>query len=545
MLGRQFPRDRIAALLDGESIDLDAELAALERSGVIHRKGGIGVDEFRFGESLTQQVAYEGLLNRERRRLHDRVALLLLSTEAELDATRIARIGHHLSRGEDATRGVRTLLEAAENAMAIPVYGVAVRLYREAWSLAEAALDEGDRAADADLERWALRAACGLLHTVVVYSSGDVSAEEAVAARGIELAEKLGDKSALARLYADRGFVMASAERERFAEGLGMIQRAVAIAEESGLPDERVRLWRDLCWAYLLDGRLEDATRQIDATLAELDRLGQSTARTDVYMGARFFRARVLYESDRVREAESYSRETHRLALEAHNSTVQSAVSSMVASTLVLQGRYAESVEWSDRALEVARRIESLPAVRSAMASRLIARVAGGNTSVGSEELEALAGGLLTAGDMGLTVDQIIAALLDVGEVERAHAVSETWKSRAGGRLREARIALTRGEIALARGLIGCMARAEGDLRDAIELGSAIGLRSIVGRAQLGLARIALARGQTKKGVKYAREAADLFAALELGHHARRALALLAEPDEVRHGRSGELGVAS
>src|SRR6185369_15305320 len=102
---------------------------------------------------------------------------------------------------------------------------------------------------------------------------------------------------------------------------------------------------------------------------------------------------------------------------------------------------------------------------------------------VSPEDLEALSGGILTAGDMGLTIDQIIAALLDAGEVERAHAVSEIWKSRAGGRLREARIALIRGEIVLARGLVGCMARAEGDLRDAIELGSAIGLRSIVGRA--------------------------------------------------------------
>jgi hypothetical protein len=254
----------------------------------------------------------------------------------------------------------------------------------------------------------------------------------------------------------------------------------------------------------------------------------------------------VLYESDRFREAEEYSRETHSLALKVHNATVQAASSAMVATALVLQGRYAESTEWSTRALEVARRIESLPAIRSAMASRLIARVATGSTAVDAEELDALAGGLMSAGDMGLTVDQIIAALLDTGEIERAHALTDLYASRAGGRLREARVALTRGEIASARcGTPGCSAAAERHLRDAIELGSAIGVRSIVGRAQLGLARIALARGQVRKGHCYAREASEIFVAVDLGHHARRALALLATPADARPGGTSQLRALS
>jgi tetratricopeptide (TPR) repeat protein len=325
-----------------------------------------------------------------------------------------------------------------------------------------------------------------------------------------------------------------------------MIQHGVAIAEQAGLADERARLSRDLCWAYLLDGRLDDAHRQIDETLVELDRLGHRAAVADVYMGARFFRGRVLYESDRFREAEEFSRETYALALEAHNLTVQAASSSMTASALVLQGRYAESIEWATQALEVGRRIESLPAVRAAMASRLIARAATGGAGASAEELDALAGGLLTAGDMGLTVDQILGALIDVGELERAHAVSVLYASRAGGRLREARIALTRGEVALARcGMTGCAAPAERDLRDAIELGTAIGVRSIVGRAELGLARIALARGQTKKGVAYARAAAEIFTTLGLGHYAPRALALVADPGEPRIGLTSHLDAAS
>lgn len=544
VLGRQFRRERIAALVAEEPIDLDTELAELERSGVIHRKGGLGPDEFRFGESLTQQVAYEALLLRERRQLHDRIAKLLLSAEDDLDAARIARIGHHLSRGESPTRGVSTLLEAAEKALALPVYGVAVRLYREAWALAETLLDDPE--CSPEHERWALQAALGLIHTVVVYSSGDTVTEDGVATRAIELANKLGDKEALARLHADRGFMIASGERERFSEGISLIRRAVAIAEEAGLAVERVRLTRDLCWAYLLDGRLEDAERQIDETLNDLDRLGQRAVLADTYMGARFFRGRVLYESDRFLEAEAYSRETYGFAQEVRNNTVQAASSAMVASTLVLQGRYGESLEWSARALEVARQIQSLPAVRSAMASRLIARAALGEGRASSEDLDALSGGLLTVGDLGLTIDQILAALLVLGELERAQAIAELYAARAGGRLREARVALIRGEI----GILRCHGSgydlsAEKSLRDAIELGSAIGVRSVVGRAELALARVARSRGQHQKSLARAREAAAIFAALGLGHYLRAATVLLEEPEPPARATTGALGALS
>jgi class 3 adenylate cyclase/tetratricopeptide (TPR) repeat protein len=545
VLGRQFSRDRIEALLQEESIDLDldVELASLERSGIIHRKGGVGADEFRFGESLTQQVAYEGLLNRERRRLHDRVAMLLLAGGGELDATEIARIGYHLSHGEDTTRGVHKLLEAAENAVALPVYGVAVRLYRQAWTLAEAALEDGTQTTE--LEEAALRAATGVVHTMVLYSSVDLSGDEDIATRGIELATKLGNKVASARLHSDLGFLVASADRDRFAEGLAMIRRAVAIAEESGEELEQTRLMRDLCWAYLLDGRLEDASLQIDQTLANLDRLGHRETLTDVYMGARFFRGRVLYEADLFSQAEEYSRETYELALRAHNATVQAASSSMIASILVLQGRHPESLEWSSRAIDMARQIQSLPALRSAMASRLTARMASGGVSATDEELDALSGGLLTTGDLGLTVDQITVALMAVGEAERARAVVDLYAARAGGRLREARVALSRGEVGLARSpVVGCGVPAERDFREAIELGSAIGIRSVVGRAQLGLARIAMARGQTRKAVAYAQEAAEIFAALGLGHYTERVHALLSEADGSGPAPSKELGAS-
>src|SRR5205814_1266917 len=45
VLGRQFRRDQLAALLAGEDIDVDHELGELEQRGVFHRKHLLAADE--------------------------------------------------------------------------------------------------------------------------------------------------------------------------------------------------------------------------------------------------------------------------------------------------------------------------------------------------------------------------------------------------------------------------------------------------------------------------------------------------------------------
>ncbi|HUE39623.1 MAG TPA: AAA family ATPase, partial [Candidatus Binatia bacterium] len=61
VLGRQFHRDQLARLLANDGLDVPAVLASLESRGILHRKNLLSHDEYRFGESLTQEVAYDGL----------------------------------------------------------------------------------------------------------------------------------------------------------------------------------------------------------------------------------------------------------------------------------------------------------------------------------------------------------------------------------------------------------------------------------------------------------------------------------------------------
>jgi predicted ATPase len=95
---------------------------------------------------LTQEFAYEGLLLRDRRRLHERIGDQLERSRGDSDPAHAALVAHHLSRGQDRERGVRALIRAAEQAMRLPAFADALRLFREAWELAESAPgDPSDR----------------------------------------------------------------------------------------------------------------------------------------------------------------------------------------------------------------------------------------------------------------------------------------------------------------------------------------------------------------------------------------------------------------
>src|SRR5439155_827776 len=110
-----------------------------------HRKSLSSADEYRFGESLTQEVAYESLLLRQRRQLHERIGTLLETSPGKPNAERSALLAYHFARSENRPKALEALLRAAQDAEQLPSYRAAVDFYRQAWEVAEAALaEDGD-----------------------------------------------------------------------------------------------------------------------------------------------------------------------------------------------------------------------------------------------------------------------------------------------------------------------------------------------------------------------------------------------------------------
>lgn len=524
VFGRQFRRRELLQLMAGEPIEVEAELAELEALGVVHRKSGVDTEGYRFGESLMQEVAYGALLLRDRRALHQRVGVLLEAAEGELPAARLPLIAHHFARSDERGKGIRLLLQAAAQAEALPSYGDAARLYREAWDLAEAHQSESG---DGDAESLArvLEAASGVARVSLLQGT-DQGDERSAARRGIELAEHLGDGEALANLLSTYGLLVIAAGGERFAEGLALIEKAVEVAREQGRERTAARITRTLGWAYLFDGRLDDARRETERALREIERLDAPERYSDAYMGALFFRNRVLYESDDLVAAERNLREAYALAVEVNNRTLQSGSASILAALEFGRGNYDEATSWGQLALGMAEQIDNLSAVRSVQAVQLALAAERGERALDQADLAHIVASSSRSTEAGVNSYLVVEALLTAGEIEQAKRVADAAAPRAGGRLRAARSALSQGLVALELGPAH-WGDAEDLLAEASELGRSLNAQSVYALALLGTAQLAARRRQSEPLRRCAAEALAIFRTLGLGRYVAKAQALL------------------
>ena len=308
-------------------------------------------DEFRFGESLTQEVAYGALLLRERRTLHRRVGERLEAAEGEARA-RLPLLAHHFARSDDRGKGTRLLLQAGAEAHALPSYGDAARLYREAWGLAETTLSESHDQ-DESLLRSVLEASTGVAHVSLVYGR-EREDQHRAARRGIELAERLDDREALADLLSTHGMLVIDSRDGNFDEGLALVEKGLQVARGAGHEGSAARISRTLGWALALDGRFEAARRESEAALLEVEKLYGKEGSSDAYLAALFFRDRVLFEADEYGVVEPRLRETYELAREHNNRTLQSGSAAVLASLEFARGNSSEAVRWSELDLAMA-----------------------------------------------------------------------------------------------------------------------------------------------------------------------------------------------
>ncbi len=507
VLGRQFRSDVLGALLQE---DAGPSLSELERRGIVRRMPG---GEFRFGESLTQEVAYQGLLLRERRRLHGRAAQLLEKDEKAL-------VAHHWARSDDRERGVELMLEAAQQAEQLPSYGDAVRLHREAWELAEAVLAE--RPDDERLRRFVLRAVEGVCRVSVLYGTPEGLEEDRAARRGEELAGALGETESLANLYALHGMLLVGGSRERFEQGVSLVEKALATGREAESDTMLARHQRGLAWAYLLDGRFADARRTIDGSLAVFEKLGEAQAGSGVYMGTRFLACQITHHSDDVAAAEQETRETHELARRMGNRTIESASGSMLASQHFFTARYDEADRLAKEALSIGEEIGNLVTVRNCTAVLLAVGCERGDRSASASELERLERGLLRGGDFALNLDQIVDVLLELGQIESARRVAEGAVSRSGAYLRRTTSLLAFGSVSTRLGA-NHWSTSQRALGEAMALARRLGARTPLAKGLLGLAGLAAAQGEPDAARRHAGAACDLFRELGLAHYEVRA----------------------
>lgn len=516
VLGRQFHRVQLEQLLADDQVDVARELEELRRRGVIHRKSLFSDDEYRFGESLTQEVAYDSLLHRQRRQLHGRVAALLEAGGGDPSLARPALLAHHFARSDDRARAVETLLRAAAEAEQLPSYRTALDLFRQAWEIGEALLV--DAPDDARAQRWVMEATVGYTRVTVLYgSSADAEAERA-ALRGRALAQGLGAVEAAGLLRTLHGMLL-TVDPERFAEGVAITEEAVAEARQSDDILQALSASRAVAWHYLLDGRFDAARATIEWVERGLQERAEAPAAADMRLAARMMHDGILQASDELALAFSRATETLAMAERAGNHTVTAGTCSLLAQLHLQRAEYAAARRMAGRGLETAEQIGNVAGLQRARALLLAAKVALGEAvSVGSVG-DLLEEGIQRGGNAIVSIQPIVDAFLALGELGRAERVARVAHERAAGRYRQLLAGAALADVLIR---LGPSSWVEADrlIDRTMGVAEAVGARAIQAQLAIARARLALDRDLPLDAQRALHRARELCAAIGLVRYA-------------------------
>lgn len=114
VIGREFPEDLLARLVNGDAAQADLEdaLARLTQARIIQRLESDDIAVYRFRHALIQEAAYDSLLRADRRQMHGRVVDLVAKGEVSAPPDDI--VAWHCEQAGRWLDGARYAMRAAE-----------------------------------------------------------------------------------------------------------------------------------------------------------------------------------------------------------------------------------------------------------------------------------------------------------------------------------------------------------------------------------------------------------------------------------------------
>ncbi len=118
VIGREFGRGLLGEVL-GPDVDPSDTLERLTGSGLIQQTAVLPEPSYRFRHVLTQEVAYDSLLERQRRSLHDVVGRAIERCHGSREADQAPLLAHHFAQAEAWREAVDYGLRAAARAASL------------------------------------------------------------------------------------------------------------------------------------------------------------------------------------------------------------------------------------------------------------------------------------------------------------------------------------------------------------------------------------------------------------------------------------------
>jgi len=190
VIGTEFPLALAREVTGQPDDELERILNQLQLAEFIYEQPAAGDVEYSFKHALTQEVAYNSVLQERRKSLHERIGTAIEALYADALDDHVEQLAHHYRRSANAPKAIDYLARAAEQAVVRNAPNEAVPGYENALALLDGIGDPMER----ERREASLQTALG---GALQMGSPAAPGLEKVYLRARELCERIGDREGL------------------------------------------------------------------------------------------------------------------------------------------------------------------------------------------------------------------------------------------------------------------------------------------------------------------------------------------------------------
>ncbi len=547
-----------------------SQLEVLEATGLVQLAQSQPEPEYLFRHALVQEAAYQSLFKEDRKRLHRTVGQVIERLFPERLEELAATLAHHFSQAVDDRRALKYFVLAGDVAFRQHAVREAVTYYSRALELAKR-LDGMDRrfpwqqvytnlgrALELDaqyepalelyieMEQRARSLADRAMELVTVMERAKIRSTpnptydrdqgRVLAERAMALALELNDRPAEARIYWIR--MLASWLQGDREEALVHGERSLTMARALNLREQLAYTLQDLQRAYLLNDQAEAAERALDEACVLWRQLDNLPMLADALASSADLRLRKgEYEA-----ALELAHTAFRLSQSIGNLWNLAFSRGMMGEVYLARGLMGQSLEALQEAIRLSERAGlTILAVRAQL-YRLSVLILLGAIEPARRMAEQMLSRIDTFQGFGFPFDAnvwwLVAQLeIRAGDLEAARSAVEIAQQilQAEG-IENRTFRLTQVELALELGEYDAVVTMTSQLAEAIHTTS---LRASLPRTLYCLGLAQLKQGSIEAAAQTLHQALNESQNIGNRHYAWRALAALAELDDLRGDRAG------
>ncbi len=246
VIGREFAFRILHAITDKQE-DLKANLILLQGLEFIYEKRLFPELEYIFRHALTQEVAYDSLLVKRRKEIHERIARAIEGLYAERLEEFYEMLAYHYSKSENVSKACQYLKLSGDKARGNFSTSEGFSFYREAANLLRNQPETSDNIRDR------LEILQAMARQILVLGHLEGSLE--ILREGESLAQDLGDRKALAHFQTSIGiyYIISGSDPKK---GRRYIKRSLGESELSGEFEIVIPVSMDLIYSYFAEGKL-------------------------------------------------------------------------------------------------------------------------------------------------------------------------------------------------------------------------------------------------------------------------------------------------